>query len=173
MCTCVRVEVAGSCGTTVRWSLLGRAGPSCTQVDWHTTTKACASPKGPDTSWCPLSTPKRAERVHKRLLVCLCELEKISQPHHHIHNGRKDVMTLNASCYYFTVSLFQVYIRFDLSSLTFQSFLFFTLFLFLTLVKQIKTGDLWSWRHRCRTFQNKSLMLKISCHRAALRLNVN
>lgn len=161
MFTCVRVEVAGSCGTTVRWSLLGRAGPSCTQVDWHTTTKACASPKGPDTSWCPLSTPKRTERVHKRLLVCLCEHEKISQPHHHIRNGGKDVMTLNASCYYFTVSLFQVYIRFDL------------LFLFLTLVKQIKTGDLWSWRHRCRTFQNKSLMLKISCHRAALRLNVN
>lgn len=30
LCVCVRVEAAGSCDTTVRWSLPGRAGPSCT-----------------------------------------------------------------------------------------------------------------------------------------------
>lgn len=166
MFTCARVEVAGSCGTTVRWSLLGRAGPSCTQVDWRTTTKAYASPKGPDTSWCPLSTPKQTERVHKRLLVCLCE-QKISQPHHHIHNGGKDVMTLNASCYYFTVSLFQVYIRFDLSLLRVSCFLPY----FLPNTSEANKNG--CWRHRFRTFQNKSLMLKFSCHRAALRLNVN
>lgn len=57
--TCVfRAEAAASCATTAGWRLPGRAGPSCTPAGWPTTTRACRSPRGPDTSWCPSWTPR-------------------------------------------------------------------------------------------------------------------
>lgn len=56
----VRAEAAGSCVTTVRWSLRGRAGPSCTRAVWHTTMRVCQPPGGPATSWCPLWTPSQS-----------------------------------------------------------------------------------------------------------------
>lgn len=65
---CVRVEAAGFCVTTVRWSLPGRAGRLCTRAGWHTTTRGFPPHKGLDTSWSHSLTLEN----HVNFFLCLC-----------------------------------------------------------------------------------------------------